>query len=105
MIIFMCKIATRKDAPPFPSTPIEAIFLVPQGQEANFMVAEEEERLLQMMGNAACVLIAFTNSVMRFKSIEVAKANLSAGLSASPMASAVKSVRFYLLLLSLPRIV
>uniref|UniRef100_A0A5K3FGT9 Methyltranfer_dom domain-containing protein n=1 Tax=Mesocestoides corti TaxID=53468 RepID=A0A5K3FGT9_MESCO len=96
--MFQCRIVTAasRQTTPVTANP-EGVFLEPQDEASVelFKSPEGLQQLLDSMGGAACALIASTNPILRFASLEITKSSLSNGLSICPVASTVKSLPIY----------
>lgn len=92
-IMFTCRIVSstslgnRKPQP-------KGVLLVPQAQAVSFASPEGALEALNSMGRLTCAVLAFPNPSLRFTSLDVAKSQLSDGLCASPLASAVRNVSY-----------
>ncbi|KAM3173565.1 hypothetical protein ACTXT7_012266 [Hymenolepis weldensis] len=93
-IMFTCRIVSstflgnRKPQP-------KGVLLVPQAQAVSFASPEGALEALNSMGRLTCAVLAFPNPSLRFTSLDVAKSQLSDGLCASPLASAVRNAPIY----------
>ncbi|VDM35440.1 unnamed protein product [Hydatigera taeniaeformis] len=95
VVIFVCRIAFA-DSVTGPTSGMKhhpkAVFLVPQVDAEAYVPPEAAQPLLESMGHLKCALLAFPHPALRFISLEAAKASLSDGLVASPLAAAVRNI-------------
>ncbi|KAM7536185.1 hypothetical protein Aperf_G00000102185 [Anoplocephala perfoliata] len=87
-IVVASSLGNRKPQP-------KGILLVPRAQAAFYATPEGAQQALVSMGRLTCAVLAFPHPALRFISLEVAKSQLSDGLCASPLASAVRNAPIY----------
>nr|CDS32073.1 methyltransferase protein 13 [Hymenolepis microstoma] len=92
--MFTCRIASSTSSRNRKPQP-KGVLLVPQDQAVSFATPNGALVALNSMGRLSCAVLAFPNPSIRFASLDVAKSQLSDGLCASPLASAVRNAPIY----------